>query len=140
MPVSVSKRLMKVSRNGAMALSWNEPMVIWPLAFLAPPVAAPDFLELLPQPASQPAPTMPAAPSAPRSMAWRRVKLLPSLISWPLLLRGSDAGGDRRCVVLAGVRQRLSRPAVEHVDVLRQRAHRAALADGPREVGRGAHV
>src|SRR3954451_1602762 len=85
MPVSDWNFLMNVSRNGAIALSWKEPMVIEPLAFFAPapPPPLPDDDEP-PQAASH----SPVAPSAPRRMAWRRVNLLllmpsPLLLPWP---------------------------------------------------------
>src|SRR3954463_14408950 len=98
MPVSGWNFLMNVSRNGAIALSWKEPMVIEPLAFFAPapPPPLPDDDE--PPQAARPPPTArgarrapshsPVAPSAPRRMAWRRVNLLllmpsPLLLPWP---------------------------------------------------------
>jgi hypothetical protein len=69
---------MKVSRNGAIALSWNDPIVIVPLAFVAPVLAALVLVLLLelPQAAMKFAPRIPAAPSAPRSIAFLRVMRL----------------------------------------------------------------
>jgi hypothetical protein len=60
---------MNVSRNGAIALSWKDPIVISPLALaLAPPLLAAGLSEP-PQAASQLVPNRPAAPTAPRPIA-----------------------------------------------------------------------
>src|SRR3954451_13518952 len=74
MPVSDWNLPMNVSRNGAIALSWKEPMVMEPLAFLAPAADEPDDDDDEPPP--QAARYSPVAPSAPRRIAWRRVILL----------------------------------------------------------------
>ena len=53
-----------MSRNGAIALSWKEPMVIEPPAFAPAPLRLlAGLFELPPQAASQLAPIKPAAPT-----------------------------------------------------------------------------
>src|SRR5689334_22405957 len=74
MPVSDWNFLMNVSRNGAIALSWKEPMVIEPLGFFAPAPDEPDDEDDDEPPHA--ASHNPVAPSAPRRIAWRRVNLL----------------------------------------------------------------
>jgi hypothetical protein len=70
-PVSVWKRLMNVSRNGAIALSWKLPMVIVPVPLAGEPAAAVLLLGTLfepppPQAASTLPPSSVVAPAAPR--------------------------------------------------------------------------